>query len=159
VTSYDVARFLLSGKHLSHFSEMEQSGYAVQVCLLHMCTVLFSLALDTTTFGITQAESKAGWTGLGVKSTVHPWLLHKCTVLFSSALATATYINLAIPHSTPFYCRTKATPILLAAPQSTLVFFVIKTKPFQQSHFPCYAPIYSCRHFSSSYQYFGSDRP
>ena len=86
-------------------------GYAVQVCLLHKCTVFFSLALDKTTFSSTQAESKAGWTGLGVKSTVHPWLLHKCTVLFSSALATATYINLAIPHSTPFYCGTKATPI------------------------------------------------
>jgi hypothetical protein len=77
--------------------------------LLHKCTVLFSLALDTTTFASTQAEGKAGWTGLEVKSTVHPLLLHKCTMLFSSALATP--INLAMPHSTPIYCRTKATPI------------------------------------------------
>ena len=65
-----------------------QSQYAVQVCcdmtllavlyrlystqavesihqLLHKCTVLFSLALNTT-FASTQTESKAGWTGLGV---------------------------------------------------------------------------------------------
>jgi hypothetical protein len=63
-------------------------------------------------------------------------LLHKCTLLFSSALATATPTNLAMPHSTPIYCGTKATPIFLAPPPSILVFFVTKTKPFLQSH--CY---------------------
>jgi hypothetical protein len=121
---------------------MVQSCYAVQVCLLHKCTVLFSFALDTTTFASTQAESKAGWTGLEVKSTVNPWLLHKCTVLFNSALTMAKSINLAMPHSTPF--GTKATAIFVATPQSTLVFFWIKTKPFLQSHFPCHALLYSC---------------
>jgi hypothetical protein len=45
------------------------------------------------------------------------------TLLINSALATARTINHAMPHSTPIYWGSKATPIFLAAPQSTLVFF------------------------------------
>jgi hypothetical protein len=63
---------------------------------------------------------------------VHPWLLQKCTVFHLCLLYTQpTPINLA----TPIYCVSNATPNFLAAPQSTLVFFGTKAKPFLQSQF------------------------
>jgi hypothetical protein len=58
------------------------------------------------------------------------YILDKCALLFSLALATITPINLAMPHSTPIYWASKATLNFLATPQSTLVFFGTKAKPF-----------------------------
>ena len=99
-------------------------------------------SLSAPIIATTQLNSTQSWGG---------YILDKCALLFISGLAITTPINLAMPHSTPIYWGSKATLNFHATPQSTLVFFGTKAKPFSTITFysshpfslPCHTPLLS----------------
>jgi hypothetical protein len=99
-------------------------------------------SLSAPIIATTQLNSTQRWGG---------YILDKCALLFISGLAISTPIILAMPHSTPICWASKATLNFRATPQSTLVFFGTKAKPFSTITFyssnpfslPCHTPLLS----------------